>query len=72
MAATRSRSCSVTACPGGVIAIVSHGDPIRAAILHYLGAPLDFFERIEIYPASVSTIDIDERGPRILALNALQ
>ena len=56
--------------PGGVAAVFSHSDIIRAAIVHYAGMPLDLFERIEISPASVSVVELSEEGPRILALNA--
>lgn len=38
------------------IVIVSHAEPIRAALLRYLGIPLDDFLRVEIAPASVSTL----------------
>ena len=55
--------------PNGMIAVFSHGDVIRAAVLHYLGMPIDLFQRIEIHPASVTTMDLDENGPRILKLN---
>ena len=55
--------------PGAVVAAVSHGDPIRAALLHYLGTPLDLFERIEVQPASISVVRFDGSGPRVLALN---
>jgi probable phosphomutase (TIGR03848 family) len=55
--------------PDASVAVVSHGDVLRAAILHYLGMPLDLFLRIEISPASVSLVEIDEWGPRLLLLN---
>jgi probable phosphoglycerate mutase len=55
--------------PDDTIAIVSHGDPIRAVIAYYAGIPLDLFLRVEIGPASVSVIAIDDYGPRILLLN---
>lgn len=55
--------------PDGVVAIFSHSDIIRAAVLHYAGMPLDLFERIEIQPASVSAIELGDAGPRILKLN---
>ena len=35
---------------GGTLALVSHGDVIRAALLFYLGAPLDSILRLEIVP----------------------
>ena len=54
---------------GENIVIVSHGDVIRAALLFALGMPLDFYARLEVAPASVSTIRLDEAGIRVLGLN---
>ncbi len=51
------------------VALVSHGDPIRAAIAYFLGAPLDLFERMEIGIASVSEVVVDEFGARVVRLN---
>ena len=51
------------------VAIFSHGDPIRSAIAYYLGIPLDLFQRIEINPASVSILLLDDYAPRIMCLN---
>ena len=42
--------------PGQNVALVSHGDVIKAAVAHFLGVPLDLFQRIEISPASVSIV----------------
>src|SRR2546427_9230923 len=36
--------------------IVSHGDPIKTAVLHYLGLHLDMFFRFAIDPASVTVV----------------
>ena len=55
--------------PEGTVLIVSHGDVIRAALLFALGMPLDFFSRIEIGLASLSTIQIYDSGIRVLAVN---
>ncbi|MDD2672158.1 MAG: histidine phosphatase family protein [Syntrophales bacterium] len=55
--------------PGRILAIVSHGDVIKSAILYYAGIPLDFIERIEIAPASASGIRLGDGGPRILGIN---
>jgi probable phosphomutase (TIGR03848 family) len=52
-----------------VVAVVSHGDVLKAAILFYAGMPLDLFQRIEISPASVSIVQIDDDTVRILLLN---
>jgi probable phosphoglycerate mutase len=58
-----------TAHPDETIVIVSHADPIRTALAYYLGMPLDFVQRLEIRPASVSEVEVNEWGPRVLALN---
>lgn len=50
------------------IALVSHGDPIKAIVSHYLGQPLDLFNRIAVAPASVTVLDLGT-WPRLLALN---
>jgi broad specificity phosphatase PhoE len=55
--------------PEGSIAIVSHGDVIRAALLFALGMPLDFYSRIEIAFASLSTVRLDSAGIRVSGLN---
>jgi probable phosphoglycerate mutase len=34
--------------PDGTVAIVSHGDPIRTAIVYYAGMPMDFMLRLNI------------------------
>jgi probable phosphoglycerate mutase len=55
--------------PDGSVVIVSHGDVIRAALLFALGMPLDFYARLEVALASISTIRLDGSGVRVLALN---
>jgi broad specificity phosphatase PhoE len=46
-------------CPDARVVVVSHAEVIRAALLHVLKLPLDEFWRIEVAPASVSTLVID-------------
>jgi probable phosphoglycerate mutase len=55
--------------PDDVIALVGHGDPIKTAIACCAGIPLDLMLRIEISPASISVITIDEYGPGVLCVN---
>ena len=55
--------------PQQIIAVVTHGDVIRAAVAHYAGIHLDLFQRIEISPASLSIIAVNTDGPQILRLN---
>ncbi len=55
--------------PGETIALVTHGDIIKAALAHYAGIPLDLFQRIEINCASVSVIVVEDWDARILRVN---
>jgi probable phosphomutase (TIGR03848 family) len=55
--------------PDGTIAVVSHGDVIRAALMHFLGIPIDFVHRLEISPARVSVVRLDGWAPRVLQVN---
>lgn len=55
---------------GQNIALFSHGDPLRAALCFYLGMPLDFIHRLEVGPASVSGLVIDDWGASVRYLNA--
>ena len=52
-----------------MIALVTHAEPIRAAILYVLGGSLDAWARIDIAPASVSRLVMDARGARLLSVN---
>jgi probable phosphoglycerate mutase len=51
------------------ILIVSHAEPIRAALLHYANIPLDDFLAIAVDPASVSTLCLDRSGVHISRIN---
>lgn len=52
------------------IAAVTHADVIKSAVAHFVGTPLDQFQRIGVSPASVTVIDIPRHGPpRVTALN---
>ena len=49
--------------------IVSHAEPIRAALLHYLSRPLDDFMSIAVDPGSISTLTVDRSGVRVSTIN---
>ena len=55
--------------PNETVAVVSHGDTIKAAVAYYAGIHLDLFHRIEISPASVSVIEVYDETARILLVN---
>jgi len=54
---------------GGTIVIVSHAETIRAALLHYSRVPLDDFLSIDVAPASVSTLAVNQSGIRVSRIN---
>ena len=54
-----SLSRLVKAHPGQRIAIVTHAEPIRAAVLHYRGISLGEFARVKIGPGSCTTLEFD-------------
>ena len=54
---------------GGRVAIVSHGDVIRAALAYFLGMPLDHLLRFEVSPGSVSVLAMSEADVRVLSIN---
>ncbi len=56
--------------PDGTVALFSHQDTIKAALLHYLGMPVDHFLRIQIDPVSVSVLQVAAWGIRVLSLNS--
>lgn len=55
--------------PEEKVALVSHADPIRTVLAHFLGMPLDLLHRLEISPASVTIVDISHWGAQVLQAN---
>src|SRR5262245_48387970 len=56
--------------PGQTVVAVSHADPIKAALAHALGIPLDLFQRLVVATASVSAVAYGATGPTVLTANA--
>jgi probable phosphoglycerate mutase len=56
---------------GRIIVAVSHADPIKAAVAHALGTPLDLFQRIVIGTASISAIAYQPSGAAVLTVNSM-
>jgi probable phosphomutase (TIGR03848 family) len=59
----------VTAHPAELVVVVSHADPIKAAIAHYTGVHLDLFQRIVVSPASVTAFEFGSFGVSMLKCN---
>lgn len=57
--------------PNEVVAVFTHGDVIRTTLAHYLGVPLDLFQRIAISTASTSILAFHDERPMILGMNYL-
>jgi broad specificity phosphatase PhoE len=53
----------------GVVVIVSHAEPIRAALMYHLKIPLDLFYSIQIDASSVSTITVDGARTHVSCVN---
>jgi broad specificity phosphatase PhoE len=62
---------SVRANPDAQIVMVSHADPIRAALAVVLGLSLDRLQSLDIAPASISIIDFDPWGATVRLVNEL-
>jgi len=55
--------------PEDGIALVSHADPIKIALATVLGAPLDFYDRIEVGVASASVVEWGDWGAKVMRMN---
>ena len=51
---------------GETVVAVSHADVIKALLAHFLGMPLDTFQRLVIAPASASIVHLDDGAPPVL------
>jgi probable phosphomutase (TIGR03848 family) len=56
---------------GGVLVVVSHADPIKAAVADALGTHLDLFQRVVISPCSLTAVSYSPWGPAVLTVNAM-
>ena len=54
---------------GTGVLVVSHGDPIRMALLWRLGLGVDRIDSLHVDPGSVSLLTITERGAQLRLLN---
>jgi broad specificity phosphatase PhoE len=54
---------------GRTVAAFSHADAIKAALMHFLGMPLDFHLRIEILPASMTVLQLSADSALVRAVN---
>jgi probable phosphoglycerate mutase len=54
---------------GDLVACVLHADPIKLALAHYMGLPLDRFQRLACDTGSVSVLNVGTAGATLVKLN---
>lgn len=54
---------------GKSVIAVSHGDPIRCAVMFYAGMHIDMCDRIDVGLTSISVVSVDDNRARILTIN---
>lgn len=74
MAAAQARALDAVlrlcrAVPDGEAVVVSHSDVLKSLLAHVLGVPLDLMARIELDPASRSTVTFYGTDLRVLGVN---
>ena len=45
------------------------GESLRSSSARMLGMPIDFYHRLEVSPAGISVITLEEHGPAVLQVN---
>jgi probable phosphoglycerate mutase len=55
--------------PKDILAVVFHADPIKLVVSHYLGLPLDHFQKLSCDTGSLTALYVSEAGANLLKLN---
>lgn len=55
--------------PKDIVAVIFHADPIKLAISHFLGLPLDHFQRLSCDTGSLTALHVSEMGANLIKLN---
>lgn len=55
--------------PKDIVAVVFHADPIRLSMAHFLGMPLDHFQRLSCDTGSVTVIHAGEARASLVKMN---
>ncbi|MGD8753135.1 MAG: MSMEG_4193 family putative phosphomutase [Anaerolineales bacterium] len=55
--------------PKDMFVCVTHSDLIKLLTAYYLGLPLDMFQRLLIFPASITTLHVGHGGARLVHIN---
>jgi probable phosphoglycerate mutase len=68
---TEAMRAWTAAYPDAGVALFSHADPIKTALAHYLALPLALFDRLEVGLGSISVVEADAEGGRVIRLNEI-
>ena len=55
--------------PQDVVAVVFHADPIKLAVAHFLGMPLDHFQRLSCDTGSLTALYVGDASANLIKLN---
>ena len=55
--------------PQDIVAVVFHADPIKLAVAHFLGMPLDHFQRLGCDTGSLTALHVSEANANLIKLN---
>lgn len=55
--------------PKDIVAVVFHADPIKLAVSHFLGLPLDHFQKLGCDTGSLTALHAGEMGAHLIKLN---
>jgi len=55
--------------PQDIVAVVFHADPIKLAVSHFIGMPLDHFQRLACDTGSMTVLHVGEAGAHLVKLN---
>ncbi len=52
-----------------LVAVITHSDVIKLVVAHYLGLPLDLFQRLVISTGSITALHLGQGQPALVKLN---
>jgi broad specificity phosphatase PhoE len=55
--------------PAQRVALVTHSDVIKVVVTYFMGMPLDFYQRLEISPGSITQLELETDAVRLRNLN---
>ena len=66
---TLEEICARHSRPHDILACVFHADPIKLAVAHYIGLPLDRFQRLACDTGSLTMLSVQEEGAYLIWMN---